>query len=43
VAVAGVADRDPREQVEVLVPLRVDERAPVARRELDVVAGVVLD
>jgi hypothetical protein len=39
---AGVAHGDARQQVEVLVSLRVDERAPAPRRELDRVAGVVL-
>jgi hypothetical protein len=43
VAVARVADGDPRQQVEVLVAVGVDERAPAPGGELDVETGVVLD
>jgi hypothetical protein len=43
VAVPRVADGDPRQQVEVLVAVGVDERAPAPGGELDGVAGVVVD
>ena len=43
VAVAGVADRDAAEEVEVLVAVGVPQPRALAAHELDVVAGVVGD
>ena len=40
VAVAGVVDRDPGQEVEVLVALGVDEHAALPGHELDRVARV---